>query len=852
MLLLSFTLALQAMGASEMLEREFKVPLGLLDAYEEVAPTAPAKLAADPFDTVPAAPASKQPRLPAPSRTILEQNGIPFPEGSSCVFDPLKGMLRVRHTEHGLGLVEAFLSELGCCHSAVGITWHLEVIEGPEEDLRAAEMATTHFPSAHRALEKLLSEAETRVVGDAFIEGTGGSRIEHFSGNSQAQTGNPLRDKSGKLEVPLQYRRDGLEIAIESTNGPDGITLETDVVLTMKAGADLEETVMKTSYTSQTGSTKLIGLFKSRVEGRLCAAFLSSSRRRHDCTTYRSLFLPAPPEWQAKAPAGMTAIVFAPPPGLMGIAMRPNSQKGFIEWLESQGVAAVGAFAEPHEGTLRLVHTPECIERIARLFDSLLSERPRNLAYTLQTIQAPASLLRSLVQKHAADGDHSMLLHALEASETAKCIHFAAFQSEGGIRGTHERGMELGALKRVFVQPPDALEVEVDALRCGAWLQIEGVLHPLGSSIGVQVEYDLHTASPDPQRVPFSAHGMEKAGELPLHELHHSRTVCGMQLENGQSRLLALHQLPGGNGEMMLAATFLRCDVVPQLPMPAPSPEVLQVPLAGNPHEMTTRTFRVPQDFLTSSMSGQEKTPKEVLQDYGVPFPEGSSVTHLPLPSLIVVRNSGINLTLIETVLEETCRLPAKNVIVTTQVFEAPGRMVRELHARTLSKSHHASELAAIETAVKSGEAKLLDTARLEARGGTQARFDQGRELSMLEQITVDERGEAQLKFWKRHTGFRVELEPEVEADCEMLKLLIYTESAVSPPVERREHLIGSRGQRVDFPLTDIDSTEVVTSLAIPAGATQILGVWQPDAAKDLLRVVFVTARMETVALTKE
>lgn len=474
----------------------------------------------------------------------------------------------------------------------------------------------------------------------------------------------------------------------------------------------------------------------------------------------------------------MMVILFAPPPGLLELAMRRMPRHRFIEWLESQGIAAAGAAAEEHEGMLKLIHTPEVIERVARLFDRLLDERPKNIVYTLRTLSGPTSLMRPLVQKHAQDKDHDALLRELEASNQVKNINFASFPAENGQRCTHQQGLEVSGLKRVLIRPPDALEAKMEALRCGSWIEVETVL--MGPTARTNLVYDLHTLAPEPRRMPFSAHGAEKAGELPLHDLHHSRTVCGMQFSTGQTRLLSLH--PSADGTDTLSATFLRCDLVPQLPLPSPPPEPVKAQTT-NPDEMQTRAFRI---------------------------------------------------------------------AVTTDVFEAPALLVRELHGRTLSKSDHSAELAAMQAAVKAGKAQHLDTAQIEARGGTRAEFNSGRERSMLESITVDERGLPQFKSWKRHDGFRVELEPSVNADGEMLELRIYTESPISAAAERREHLIDPRGKRIELPLVDLDSTEVVTSLHIPAGTTQVLGVWQPKPDQDTLRIVFVTARLETVSLTKE
>ena len=842
---MSTLLAVPAMAVEGMFVRDIRIPAGMLENYESIVQTEPPKLASDPFATSPPEKVPAKPRLPLLSRQVLEQSGIPFPEGSSCVFDPLTGMLKVRNTQHGFDLLESFLFETACCHGPAGISWHLMVIEGPEAGIREAEKAAAHFPSAHRMVEALLSDERMSIVGDAFIEGPGGSRIEHRSGMSRAQIGHATRNKSGAMPIPFEHRHHGLDLVIESTMGPNGITLETDAQLSLTIGVDSEEAVIKTSFTSQAGSTRLIGLTRGTGPGKLRAAFLSSARRPHDHLVYRSLFRPAPPDWQAKAPAGMTAIIFAPPPGLLELAMRGKPRKTFIEWLESEGIAAVGAVAERENGTIRLIHTPECVERVSRMFDSLLAERPKNPIYTLQSFKAPAAVLRPLVRKHAKASNHADLLQELVASHQAERIDFISFPLDGGVRGTHERGVETGCLTQASIDSTGRLAVEAGHLRSGSRLQIEGVIAPGHPIVRASVEYDAHTALSKMRQVPFAAQAGQKAGELPLHDLEHSIAQCSVQLESSRPRLIALHPTTTGDATS-LTATFLTCDLVPQIPLPSSlvaAPDEL-APRA-DVNEMETRTFRVPKDFLTPSA-------QQVLTEYGVLFPAGSSVTHIPLTSSIVVRNTVGNLDLIETLLDDTCFHPAKNIAVTMQVFEAPGQMVRELHSKSLSKCDHALELTEMEKAAGTGKATQLDSVRLEARSGKRAQFDQGHEVSLLEDIAVDEHGVAQLKSWKRHDGFRVELEPGVTADGSLLQLLIDTESPLSPPVERKEHLIDPAGRRIEFPLMDLNSTKVVTRLSIPAGASQILSIWQPDAAKDILRIVFVTTRLESIHLTKE
>jgi len=100
-------------STTEMITRSYKVPPDFLTysggSEAGAAPAAPA----DPFAKPGAnnAAASGGPKLAArkSAKEILVENGIPFPEGTSAVFNPVTSQLVVRNTAPNIDLVESFV-----------------------------------------------------------------------------------------------------------------------------------------------------------------------------------------------------------------------------------------------------------------------------------------------------------------------------------------------------------------------------------------------------------------------------------------------------------------------------------------------------------------------------------------------------------------------------------------------------------------------------------------------------------------------------------------------------------------------------------------------------------------------
>ncbi|MDB6073732.1 MAG: type and secretion system protein, partial [Verrucomicrobiaceae bacterium] len=98
----------------EMVTRVYKVPADFLTIAEGGADNAaPATAAADPFATKPAADTGGSRMLSKKTAVrVLTDNGIPFPEGASAVFNPISSQLVVRNTTANLDMVESYVDSI--------------------------------------------------------------------------------------------------------------------------------------------------------------------------------------------------------------------------------------------------------------------------------------------------------------------------------------------------------------------------------------------------------------------------------------------------------------------------------------------------------------------------------------------------------------------------------------------------------------------------------------------------------------------------------------------------------------------------------------------------------------------
>ena len=876
----------------ELFIRSFRVPPDFLSiaAHDSTLPHP-----VDPF----AAPTDRPPGSPPPlssSKRILEAQGVTFPEGSSAFFNPTTGLLTVINTLPNIDLVEAFTDTV-INNAPSTIAHQLIIVEGPGELIRAANAAASRVSDARQALDTLLDHTKkpasrVRVVADAFLEGKSGVHSRTSAVREHVHTTGLEFDSKSRATTAWEMRPLGLSLTVEPTLGADGRTLDNTLSIQFPplapeirqltvteplTGHDTDRPVsltdgaeIKTSIVSFIGSTKLVGVMKAvgLIEDKadvLWAAFLTSSRRRVD-----GLPALAQPKAVSKPlPAGMTAATFRAPEGLIDGLMADNERQPVRDWLEAQGITfGEGASMEQRGENLDVVNTPAMNEALSALIQEADRMARHSLAFTLHTVQAPAELLRDLTRKTmTTSADDTPMLTAIEAAVErgeARFIDSVVLEDRPGWRSVHQSGIEHSFLSGFGINASHQPEVEFDMRPVGSLLEIEPTLSADGFTVILRLTHELHSALPEMRGAHFRDPASGKPFAMPATDYHVLTTATSFEMIRGGTKLVSLHKPTGRKAEGQLWATFLKCDAVPQVAKSDRPPDLAKnIPEGG---DLETRSYKVPPDFLTrgtrendpsaeatsadpfetAAPRRTERRSPGLLESKGIYFPEGSSASFNPATSSLVVRNTRKNLALVEAWVRDVVHALPKTVTITTHVIQAPGPLLRRLAAQTSGKLNHRAELDELLAAVKIGNAQSLGTNRIETKPGNRASTQQGRKHAALSEVSINKEGVPEIITVERNVGFKVELEPTVGDDGQLVELQIAPEFHTAAPIEHRERILDTQGRRLEFPLTDYHVAKLTTATTIPDGTARLISLYKPTGKpefekEDILQAIFIT-----------
>ncbi len=298
--------------------------------------------------------------------------------------------------------------------------------------------------------------------------------------------------------------------------------------------------------------------------------------------------------------------------------------------------------------------------------------------------------------------------------------------------------------------------------------------------------------------------------------------------------------------------------------------------------QLTTRTFKVPPDFLSCDMpdSGaaspaapadpfaapsttpaldtpppQPKTAKQMLEAAGITFPEGASASFNPLTGLLTITNTAPNLDLTDAYVESMHKQAPATVAYTITVIEGPGELIREANALASHSANAAPALAMLlDHAKKPGSnVRIIGDAFLETKSGTRATTEAGREHSHVSDFTLDAKSRASIAKETRQIGLRLEIEPVVGADGATIETTLMLTLNAAPPTKRQISVNDPlTSHAAEFPVTDIPGTKITTGVSIIAGSTKLIGVTKPvgtpQESADILCAVFLTATLRRAA----
>ncbi|WP_395745664.1 hypothetical protein [Prosthecobacter sp.] len=872
--------------AEEMKTRVFQVPRDFLTVVNDS--VTPGLRDADPFwvRELPARKADEPMLLIVTARDHLEASGITFPAGASASYDLLSSKLTVINTQANLDLCETYVQS-SCNLCPKQLSFVLTVVEGPGEIIRQANEAAAAQEDAAMALAELMQQtakeqSQVRVVGEAFVQAYSGTRAttrsvkehEHLTIGS---------DEQGRLSVNHEIQMVGLNLEFDPVIEADGQHIDLAYTLDLHPAPPSEKQVAVSDSTTGGageipltqvprlhfgadtqmlgGSTRLLGMSrpygKAGAEGEdvLWAAFLTAHVVRLDGLPRAQ---PKVPAAAMKVPTGMKKLAYPVPSGLFENAGRHPAQK-VQSYLEAHGIApAAGADAIMKGEVLTAVNTHENLERIVLLVEHLTSKLPKTAVVTLHTVKGSGAFLRGLAAEAAAMKDHggqwSRVQEALKAgSYELKAVGTSRLESTSGQRAKLESVQEHRFFAGYGKDDKGRVGPQFETRSVGAILEFEPLIS-MGSDVDISLSHELHPLPLKPGRGMVQEPGTKEKQSFPIEDLPVQQTVTQLHVESGGVRLLSLLRPPGGGAEDQLLATFLECEVMSHSSArkeKGPSLEQMMnsVPTSKSVSQtMYVRSFRVSPDFLHGDVNKSSKdetfpassikSAREILEDAGIPFPEGARVsTGGPLSDLIV-RNTTENLDKVEQFvkwMERECRPSA--VAMTSQVLEVPGPLLRGLMSGLGSRSNHRAELEQLLAGVKLGTVKHLGLLRIETRAGTHGRAEQGVKHPFFTGALEND---------VRVVGFRTEVGVDKGTPYAAPQFRMETEFHPAGPLEHREYVIDSQGRRLEFPLTDFHVMKLSATTFIPDGNARMLAVWKPVGKAewekgDVLQVLFVS-----------
>lgn len=849
----------------------------------------------DPFappDTAPPRVGTSDTKLPLikTARDFLEAQGIVFAKGGGVSFDPFANTVTVTSTAAEMDLVEAAFSHYSD-QRASSLVAFITIVEGPGETIRRVLSPASSKTNASKELAELMEEAKrdgarVRVAGEGYLEVPSGIRATTQSVREHRFPVSFEMDEKGHLAASQETQMTGLNLemepSMEGDNKSTHITWSLELNPALPSAIQAQASIPTTgnvagfplarvpvirsraSLSMQSGDTRLLGIaapygkVAAAKQDVLWASFLTMHRVRAKSPR---LAMAATPADAIRAAPGLKAVAFKVPAGLFEGILR-DAALTLQRFLEANGVEPVaGAQASIHKNVLTAANTAENIERIAALIHHLVLQQPQAVALTLHTVKGSGAYLRDLMTKAAPQTDHgdawAEIQQALAAGQhDLTHVECARAEAKPGGRATLRSVQEHSFLGSYGPYEDAPAGPGFEKREVGSILEFDVQVDDSDEIMQVTLAHERHLLPPATTRLDMTDPASKQQSSIPITDFHPQKTVTSLYLANGGTRLISLSRPGGINDQDQVFATFVRCDVIPQV-SEKPALEAIEVKPTRPPlkpgREQYTRSFRVTPDFLSpwemkngSTEPPKRKTAKQLMEERGITFPDGASVSSGGATSQIVVRNTQENLDKVEALIEaihEKARRP--NVSLTMQVFEAPGGLLRQIVAGLGNRCDHRTELEQLLKAVTRGEARHLATSLIGTKLDVRATADQGTEHDVVSEVNQDAKGQSgSISTERRLVGFHIAMEPKQRGDeLRIADVAMESEFHTSPPLEHREEVVDGEGRRLEFPLTDFQVMRLETETVMPDGAARMLGVWRPVGRgdEDVLQAAFVT-----------
>lgn len=657
-----------ALGEEEKREtKDFRAPLDFLSLWGNTPEMKPAVgpdpfAPADPFDP-PAPPVQHRP-LPS-SRSILEAQGILFPEGSHASFDPSTGILRVTNTKANLDLVEAFIESIKDDSPRNNLSFHIQTFQLPVAAATVLTQATASVADHTSELERLSRAAadpacQVKAIATSFVRTKSGQRVRIAAERQHAYIAEADVGKAGHLHHLAQAKVGlGFNVEIDPVIAPDGFTIDVNITSTCASAPPDESSETSTDLLSGKSFTKPTSAFHVKTVQTALSMISGSSKLLSVWTpSGRPEFEKGDVRWVTFLTAHKVPVEALPRvrefPGVAGQAL-PEGWKTFAfpipahlqigndEDLGRARGETVAGCLQRHgaqlptgsrvdstpDGQLLVTSSLDALSYVSEIVWAMAQRLPHGLAFTFHTIRAPTALMRPLVSQAEPASDHRQMLSALLAAVDqgkAQCVATNYLETKSG-----QRALSKAATEQPFISdfigipspkaddktspPPkkvgQARGPEFDTLSQGTSIELEPVLGTDGTTIDLTGAYKRTTAPLEERGLEFRDPAHSTPYRLPFLDSHEASIEISLTLTDQGTQVLGVYR-PSGVAEDVLEAVFVTAEVTqsfteqPKLSEP-PKPK----PSESDPNDKTiyTRVFKVSPDYQYGSPGTSDVAP---------------------------------------------------------------------------------------------------------------------------------------------------------------------------------------------------------------------------------------------------
>ncbi len=517
-----------------------------------------------------------------------------------------------------------------------------------------------------------------------------------------------------------------------------------------------------------------------------------------------------------------------------------------------------------------------------------MSRVPTHLVFQLHIVQADAKELRDVVkysQTHADLTNEWKRLRGLPNKNQTRILHSARLETRSGQRASIAAGAQHEHANGFKIDAQGRIEWKRETTQTGLQFEIEPVIGPDGTTVDINFDLTYHYAPPTERMALAGEAGPFGKIEVPVTDYHRAKVQTAMTFVDGMTRLIGVWR-PEGVAELdkqdVLQAAFLEVKCVKLMPAenktltsmlekyadkaePMPADKSDKSHAAENlPAGMQRRTFKVPPDFVTldpppgespvpdpfaaSNVSRPRcKLPKEILQGYGIEFPEGSrAIFNANLCELIVI-NTPQNLDAVEAFTDwHSCYSP-HGLVQTVHIIQADAATLRQLSDETSGISDHTDALRKLEELVAQGKAKFVSTQRIETRSGGRALLEAGTDRMEVTKLRKSNpNGEMTAAVEGQLSGTKLEIEPLMCPDGYTIDVNIALDHCF---VASSTHRQGGKGagstKQLEIETTKTHAAKIMLATTYWTGASRLLALWKPEGlptekGADVLQAAFL------------